>query len=112
MRTIKFALAFIAAVVIGVFCVANGGLVEVRVWPDLTDYGVPASPVVEVWLFVVVLVAGLIGFLMGAAREWLREGRVRSSARAARREAQALKARVDELTREGEDDDIPALATR
>lgn len=112
MRTVKFALALAAAVIIGVFCVANGGQVAVRFWPDLTEYGVPASPVIEVWLFVVVLVAGLIGFLMGAAREWLREGRVRRSGRKARREAQALKAKVEELTRDSEDDDIPALASR
>lgn len=112
MRTVKFALASVAAILIGVFCVANGEHVAVRLWPDLTEYGVPASPVVEIWLFVVVLVAGLIGFLMGAAREWLREGRVRRSGRRARREAQALKAKVDELTRDSEDEDIPALASR
>ena len=73
--------------------------------------GLPASPQVTTHLFIFLLGAGLVGFLLGAAREWLREGRVRSTARKATKEAEALKAKVDELTRDA-DDDIPALPSR
>ena len=111
MRTIKFILAALVALVVIVLCVANGGDATLKFWPDLTGYGLPASPSVTAPLFLFLLVAGLIGFLLGAAREWLREGRIRSTARRATKEAEALKAKVDELTSDG-DDDIPALPSR
>lgn len=111
MRTLKFVLAFLIAIAIGVFCFANSADVTVRVWPDLTDYGVAASPSVMIPLFVVALLAGLVGFLLGAAREWMRESRIRSTGRHAKREAAALKAKVDDLTRDREDD-APALPAR
>ena len=111
MRTIKFAFAFLVAAIIAVVCVANGEAVSVRLWPDLTAYGLPASPSWSPPMFVILLLAGFAGFLIGAAREWLREGRVRSTARQAQREAEKLRAKIDELTADG-DDDIPALPGR
>lgn len=111
MRTLKFAIAFIVAALIAILCVANAGYVSVNLWPDVTDYGLPVAPSVSVPLFIVGLISGLAGFLLGAAREWMREGRIRSTARHAKKEAEALKAKVDELTADG-DDDIPALAGR
>ena len=111
MRTVKFAVAALVALIIIILCVANGGEATLRLWPDLTGYGLPASPQVTTHLFIFLLGAGLVGFLLGAAREWLREGRVRSTARKATKEAEALKAKVDELTRDA-DDDIPALPSR
>ncbi|MEX2521113.1 MAG: hypothetical protein WD969_17495 [Paracoccaceae bacterium] len=111
MRKIKFAVAFIVAVLIGVLAVANSGDISVRLWPDLSEYGVSTSPAVVLPLFVFGLLCGLVGFLLGAAREWMREGHVRSAARRARREAAALKAKVDELA-DDKDDDLPALPAR
>ncbi len=111
MRTLKFALVFLFAAIIAVLSVANSAEVAVRLWPDLTEYGVPAAPQTSIPLFVFGLLAGLVGFLLGAAREWAREGRVRGAARRARREAETLRAKVDELGGD-RDDDLPALPSR
>ncbi|MFV0473408.1 MAG: LapA family protein [Pikeienuella sp.] len=110
MRTLKFAIAAIVAVVIGVLAVANSADVSVRLWPDLSEYGVDLAPSVTIPLFVFGLLCGLVGFLLGAAREWMREGRLRSHGRRARREAETLRAKVDELA--GDDGDLPALPSR
>lgn len=112
MRTLKFAIAFVVAALIAILCVANADYVTVHLWPDVTDYGLPTAPSVDVPLFIVGLIAGLAGFLLGAAREWMREGRIRSTARHAKKEAAALKAKVDEMTADQGDDDIPALPSR
>lgn len=112
MRTLKFIFAALIALIILVLCVANATDMGVRLWPDLSDYGVPASPDLIVPTFIFGLVCGMVGFMLGAAREWMREGRVRSTARHAKKEAAALKAKVDELTKDERDDDIPALPSR
>lgn len=112
MRTLKFALAALIALIIIILATANVADATVRFWPDLTDYGLPASPQVTLPLFFILLVAGMIGFMLGTLREWFREWGVRASGRRANREAEALKAKVDALTREAGDDDIPALASR
>ncbi|MEM7270366.1 MAG: hypothetical protein AAF401_14095 [Pseudomonadota bacterium] len=111
MRTLKFVLVAILAIVIIILAVANGDWVAFKFWPDLTMYGVPASPVIELPLLVIGVLCGIVGFVFGALREYLREGRIRSTARKSQREAQALKAKVDELTGD-QDDDIPALPAR
>lgn len=111
MRRVKFAIAFLVAVVIGVLSVANSGDVTVRAWPDLADYGIASAPAATIPLFIFGLLCGLAGFLLGAAREWLREGRVRGAARKAKREAAALRAKVDELSAE-KGEDLPALPSR
>lgn len=110
MKTLKFSGAILLAIVIGVLAFANGGDVTVKFWPDLTDYGVPASPSYDAPIFFVGLICAVVGFMAGVAREYLREGGVRSQARRAKSEAARLKAKVEELT--PEDDDIPALTAR
>lgn len=112
MKAIKFGFAAVVAVIIIILAVANADDVFVKLWPDLTAYGVPQAPGMELPLFVVGLFCGLIGFLLGAAREYLREGQVRSEARQNRKEAEKLKSKIDELTAETRDDDIPALPAR
>lgn len=112
MRTLKFICAAIIAIIIVILAVANAADVSVRLWPDLTDYAVPAAPSITIPMFAVGLICGLVGFLLGAAREWAREGKVRSTARQAKKEAAALKAKVDELTKDSGDDDLPALPSR
>lgn len=111
MRTLKFIIALLVAIVIGVLAVANSANISVRLWPDLSEYGVPHAPEAVLPLFAFGLLCGLIGFLLGAAREWMREGRVRSSARRAQREARALKTKVNKLSGD-KDDDLPALTAR
>lgn len=112
MRAIKFGLAAIVALVIVILAVANAEWTGVRLWPDLTAYGVPAAPAIELPLFIIGLICGLVGFLLGAAREFLREGHVRSEARQNRKEAEKLKSKIDDLTADKQDDDIPALPAR
>lgn len=116
MRTLKFALILFAVVIpIVVFSVANAEIVTVRLWPDLSDYGLPLSPSIDAPVFMIGLVAGLVWLLIGIAfglgYEYVREGRVRRAAREARREAEALRAKLEELTGDDEDD-IPALPSR
>lgn len=109
MRTLKFVLALIVAIVIGVLAVANSADIAIRLWPDLSGYGVPLAPEFALPLFVFGLLCGLVGFLLGAAREWMREGRVRGEGRKARREAVKLKRKMDR--RPGDEDDDLALPT-
>lgn len=111
MRALKFAFVAVVAAIIVILSVANGGDVTVRLWPDLTAYALPASPTVETKLFIVGLACGIVGFLLGAMREYMREGSVRSAARRSKKEAETLKAKIDELTK-SDDDDIPALPAR
>ena len=112
MRTINFVLTAIAAILIGIVFFANGGDVVVSFWPDMSDYGLPLSPTLTLSVGTVGLLCGLIGFVLGTMREYLREGGVRRQGRKAKREAEALKSKVDELTADQADDDIPQLAAR
>ncbi|QIE55787.1 LapA family protein [Pikeienuella piscinae] len=111
MRTLKFAVALLVAIVIGVLAVANSADITVRLWPDLSDYGVAHAPEIALPLFAFGLLCGLVGFLLGAAREWMREGRVRGEGRKARREAAQLQMKVERLS-DDTDDDLPALSAR
>lgn len=112
MRAIKFALAAIFAVFIIILLFANGGDVRVFAWPDVTDYGLPAPPSVMLPIFIIALASGLVGFILGSLREYLREGQIRRDRNRTKKEAAALKAKIDEMTRETADDDIPALPAR
>lgn len=112
MRTLKFILVAIFAVLICILLFANGGDIVVNLWPNLTDYGLPASPAINLPIAVVALACGLVGFILGSLREYLREGAIRADRKRTRKEAQALKAKIDEMTRETGDDDIPALPAR
>ena len=116
MRSLKFALVLILIVIpVVVFSVANAEIVTVRLWPDLSDYGLPPSPDAEVPVFLIGLVAGLIWLLIGIAfglsYEYIREGRIRREGRQAKREAEALRAKLEELTA-GDENDLPALPSR
>jgi uncharacterized integral membrane protein len=115
MRFITYPLLTIAALVVIMLSVANRAPVGVTLWPDLTDYGVPASPGADVPLFLLALGCGAVGFVLGAAREYLREARVRRAAAAARKEVGALKREVENLKSKqqmDEDDEIIALTSR
>ena len=111
MRTLKFVIAALIALVILVICVANHQMVQVKLWPDLTGYGLPDAPSQALPFFVFPVITGFVGFAFGLLFEWFREFGVRKTARRATREAEALKAKVEELTRDA-DDDLPALPSR
>lgn len=111
MRALKFGAALLAALAIVILSVANHIIVPLKLWPDLTAYGAPAAPAVDLPLFVIAVLAGAVGFGFGTVRELFREGRDRAEGRRAKKEAKALKTKIDDLTAEG-DDDLPALPSR
>lgn len=115
MRFVTYFLTALAAVAVVALSVANRGAVSVTAWPDVTAYGLPAAPVFEVPLYLVALASAALGFLLGAAREYLRESRIRVRAAEARREVAVLKGEVQTLKRRqniDEDDEIIALTSR
>jgi len=115
MRLLTYLVLGVAALVVIAWSVANRGAVTVAAAPDLTAYGLPATPSYEVPLFALALGFGALGFILGAAREYLREGRVRRRASDARREADKLQREVATLKRRqnlDEDDEIIALTAR
>jgi len=115
MRYVNYALlALIAVVVIGL-SVANRHTVDVAVAPDFTAYGFPPSRHVDVPLYLVALASGAIGFVIGAAREYVREAKLRRRAAEAKREAGELKREVHELKAKqniDEDDEIISMTAR
>ncbi len=115
MRLLTYLVLGIVALAVIAWSVANRGAVTVATAPDLTAYGLPATPSYDVPLFALALGFGAIGFILGAAREYLREGRVRRRAAEARREAEKLQREVATLKRNqnlDEDDEIIALTAR
>jgi len=115
MRLLTYLVLGFAALVVIAWSVANRGAVTVASAPDLTAYGLPASPTYDVPLFALALGFGAVGFILGAAREYLREGRVRRRAAESRLEADKLQREVATLKRNqnlDEDDEIIALTAR
>ena len=115
MRFLRYAFLVLAAVVVVILAIANRHIVTVYGWPDLTAYGVPAAFELRLPLFIIALLAGAIGFLFGAFREYLREAKHRRASAERRRELGKLQRQVDELKRQqnlDEDDEIIALTSR
>ncbi|MFN3615188.1 MAG: DUF1049 domain-containing protein [Rubrimonas sp.] len=115
MRYVNYLIYGVLAVLGLGLSIANRDAVTVTLAPDFTAYGLPPSPAFEAPLFAVALACGALGFIVGAAREYLREGRHRRAAAAARREAALLKNEVQTLKgkqKVDEDDEIIALTSR
>ena len=115
MRLLTYILLGAAALVAIAWSVANRGAVSVALGPDLSAYGLPALPSYEIPLFVFALACGAVGFVLGAAREYIREHRLRRRAAEARREVDKLEREVATLKRQqklDEDDEIIALTAR
>jgi uncharacterized integral membrane protein len=115
LRYLRYLLLAIIALIVVALSVANRGPVDVTAWPDLTAYGAPLAPVFSIPLYIVALGCGAIGFIIGAAREYLREARFRRRAAEARREVAMLQGEVKSLKRSqqlDEDDEIIALTSR
>lgn len=84
------------AVLVTVFAVSNRGQVTVDLWP--------LPFVIETPIFLLVLLCGLVGFLIGTFVAWLAGGKARRRARlkaaeaaASAREAERLKERIRQL---------------
>lgn len=115
MRLLTYLLLGLAAIVVVALSVANRHIVTVFTSPDLGAYGIPATPEYQVPLFVVALACGTVGFILGALREYLREGRHRRSAAQRAREIGRLQREMDAFkttTQHDADDEIIALTSR
>jgi uncharacterized integral membrane protein len=117
MRFLSYSYFLLLTVAIITFSIANRQVVRVNLVPDFTAYGVGPSPAHEFPLFAVALFFGTVGFILGAAREYLRESRLRREARRRGRELGALKAEVDALKGarkqpDDDDDDLLLLTSR
>jgi hypothetical protein len=115
MRFISFLLVAIGTIAVIFLSVANRQLVRVNLTPDFTDYGLPAVPGYDLPLFAIALVCGTLGFIFGAAREYLREARLRREAKQHKREMVALRRELDALRgaqRAEEDEDLLMLSSR
>lgn len=109
MRFITTLLMIVFALAILIACFANRHVVTVTLWPELSAYGVPAAPSVSLPMFVVALSFVVIGFILGAGREYLREGRVRRDAYERRQEIAVLEAQLRKLKAESPRDDTDEL---
>lgn len=101
MRIIIRILLILFAIAILAVSLANRQSVTLALGPDLGAYGLPAAPTLTLPLFLIVLGVAGIGFILGAGREYFREGRHRRTASeraqqvaALRRENAALRERV------------------
>ncbi len=81
-------------IVIVIFAIANRQAVTIDLWPFDQSISQP--------LFLVVLVAVLVGFCVGAAVMWLSDGRVRNRARENYYKASHLEREVAALKRKQE----------
>lgn len=115
MKTLGYLLFVIVAILVVLFCIGNRQIVPVFASPDFSDYGLGERLSVQAPLFLVVLLSGAIGFILGAAREFYRERKYRRVMRSRRREIGRLEHEVEALKRErgyDEDDEIIALTSR
>jgi hypothetical protein len=115
MRYVTYAAAIIGAAFTVFLSVANRHSVQVFGSPNFTEYGAAPPPAWEAPLFAVALACGAIGFILGAAREYVREGRYRRSAVVKGREVGKLQREVEALkgaANRDEDDEIIALTSR
>jgi hypothetical protein len=115
MRALSYLLFVVLTLGVILLSVANRQLVRVNLAPDFTDYGMPPSLGHEVPLFVIALGFGTFGFVIGAAREYLREARLRRESKAQKRQIAALRRELAALKgtdRKDEDEDLLLLASR
>ncbi|MEM7529392.1 MAG: LapA family protein [Pseudomonadota bacterium] len=114
-RIIKFAILLAIVVVLVVVGVANMQSVPLRLLPDgLVLQDVPADSGINLPLTVVILVAMLLGFVIGEIFEWMRESKHRRAAGDRGREVQALKAENARLKSKLADpkEDLPRIAAQ
>jgi len=82
-----------------VFAVVNRQAVEVRLWPLEIELQAP--------LFVVVLLAVFVGFVLGGVATWFAAGRRRRAAREEHHRLRQLEQQVADLRRERERSLVP-----
>ncbi|WP_114967262.1 LapA family protein [Alkalilacustris brevis] len=111
MRYVKYAILALLALVLLTLALANRAPVTLRLLPtDMAGF-LGLEYAIELPLFLVILGGVLLGLTIGFVWEWLREYRHRAEARRARREAEALEARLGKAGRgrKSEGDDVLAI---
>jgi uncharacterized integral membrane protein len=110
LRNIVNALVWIPlAVVFTVFAVANRHLVTVSFDPF---NGADPSVAVTLPLFVVIIVAAILGVAAGGAATWFRQGRWRRAARLHEADARDARAQLHASRAAGAAGSVPALPRR
>ena len=91
MRRLAWIITIPVTVIVVAFSLANRQMVTIDLWPFERTMDLP--------LFFVVLVALLVGFLIGGLIMWISDGKTRSRARAAFYQAQSLEREIAYLKR-------------
>lgn len=99
MAIIKWIIGFIITVLVTVFAVINRNNVSVS-WSPF-----PADDSISLPLYVVVLCAMALGFMIGAGAVWMNSGSLRREKRRQKREIKILEREVDTLKESGK---VPA----
>ena len=115
MRTIKLILLTIILLTLCLVAIGNRGLVSVRLVPEQLDPVVgPLLPFpleTQLPLFVIILIAVVVGLLLGYIIEYLRERKYRRAVETKAREVSHWKHRANELAKKAgaDEDDVLAL---
>ena len=113
LRVIKFTILLLICLSLTVIGVANMGAVSLRLLPEgMGVGGVPTLP--DMPLTVVILLAMLLGFVIGEIFEWLRESKHRTEVARRGREINQLKAENARLKAKVSDpkEDLPRIAAQ
>ncbi len=94
MRLIKYVILGILAICLVVVALANRELMTVQLLPDELSRLVGLQWQITLPAFVILMVAGVIGLLLGFVWEWVREHKHRATAVTERRERQRLEQEV------------------
>ena len=104
MKRISWIITIPVTILIVVFVLSNRQVVEIDVWPLELSLSGP--------LYLVMILALILGFVIGAGAMWISAGASRKRARQAERQVRSLNAEVARLKREQEQDPIgPATAS-
>lgn len=112
MRTIRYLLWVVLALVLASVSLANRGFVDLKLMPEALAELVGFNPAISLPLFVVVLGGLAAGVALGYVLEYLREHKHRREARVKQGEVKKLSREVNRLKRqknEGKDEVLALL---
>ncbi|WP_379141379.1 lipopolysaccharide assembly protein LapA domain-containing protein [Paracoccus pacificus] len=97
MRAIRFLFVILLAIVLIGLALANRGMVTVKVFPANLGSYLGLDWQVTMPLFLLILLAMLIGMVLGLVWEWLREAQLRSESARRARELASLEREMGRL---------------
>ena len=111
MRALRLTFLGLLAIILIALALANRDIVTLRLLPAEAGDFLGLSWSVQVPLFLVILGGVLLGLLIGFVWEWVREAKLRRTAKQATRKASKLQSEVQTLRHEkhGPKDDVLAL---